>query len=74
MSWLINFLQSITYLVVSVFQMIIEGILGIIQIIIMIPQYINYVSNLLVILPTWLSAFCLGIIAISVIWAIRKAL
>ena len=74
MTWIINFFKSIASLVVSLVTLVIDAIKGGIQIIMMLPDYINYAADTIAMLPSWLSVFCIGIIAIAAIWAIRKAL
>lgn len=74
MTWIINFFKSIGSLIISVVTLLIDAIKGGIQIIMMLPEYINYASETIAILPSWISIFCIGIIAIAAIWAIRKAL
>lgn len=74
MTWLIDFFKSLGSLVVSLATLIWDAIYGGIQIIEMLPQYISYASDTIAMLPSWLSVFCIGIIAIAAVWAIRKAL
>ena len=74
MTWLINFFKSIASLIVSLVTLIIDAIKGGVQIVIMIPQYITYAADTISMLPSWISIFCIGIIAIAAVWAIRKAL
>lgn len=74
MTWLINFFKSIGTLIVSVFTFIIDGIISVIKLIVMIPEYVGYLTQMINILPTWIIVFLIGIVTISVIWTIRKAI
>lgn len=74
MSWLIDFFKSIGDLIVSFFSFLIDGITSIIKLIVMIPEYVSYVSQMFQVMPTWIIAFMVGILTISVIWTIRKAI
>lgn len=73
-SYILDILKAIGNFIISIIQLIIDTITGVIQLLLMLPEYITYLSNLIGILPNWLSVFCLGIVAIMVIWAIRKAI
>ena len=74
MSWLINFFKSIGTLVYSIFNFIISGFISVIKLIVMIPEYVGYISQMIQVLPTWIIAFLIGIVTITVIWTIRKAI
>lgn len=74
MSWLIDFFKSVGSLIVSFFTFIIDGFVSIIKLIVMIPEYVGYVSQMFQVLPTWIIAFLVGILTITVIWTIRKAI
>lgn len=74
MSYILSILQAIGNFIIAIIQLIIDTITGIIQLILMLPNYISYAASLINIFPSWLSVFCSGIIAIMMIWAIRKAI
>lgn len=74
MSWIIDFFKSIGSLIYSVFNFVISGIVSIIKLIIMIPEYVGYLTQMIQVLPSWIIVFLVGIITISVIWTIRKAI
>ena len=74
MSWLIDFFKSIGDLIVSFFNFLIDGITSIIKLIVMIPEYVSYISQMFQVMPYWIIAFMVGILTISVIWTIRKAI
>lgn len=69
-----DLIKSIGQLIVSIVQFFIDGIKSIIMLIVMIPQYISYVAQMISILPAWIIVFLGGIITITVIWTIRKAI
>lgn len=74
MSWLIDFFKSIGSLIISVFNFIIDGFVSVIKLILMIPEYVGYLTQMIQVLPVWIIAFLVGIITITVIWTIRKAI
>lgn len=74
LSGIFNLLKSFANLIVSLGQLILDAITGVINIITMIPTYVNYVADVIDILPAWLSVFALGILTITVVWAIRRAI
>ena len=74
MSWLIDFFKSIGTLIISVFNFIIDGFVSVIKLIVMIPEYVSYLTQMIQVLPYWIIAFLVGIITITVIWTIRKAI
>lgn len=69
-----DLIKSIGQLIVSIVQFFIDGIKSIIMLIVMIPQYISYLAQMVSILPAWIIVFLGGIITITVIWTIRKAI
>lgn len=69
-----NLLKSIAQLIVSIVQFVIDGIKSVIMLIVMIPQYVSYLATMISILPAWIIVFLGGIVAITVIWTIRKAI
>lgn len=73
MSWLIDFFKSIGSIIISLVQLLIDAIKSIIMLITMIPEYITYLGNMIQILPAWIIVFLTGIVTITVIWTIRKA-
>lgn len=73
MSWLINFFKSLGTLIIALIKFVFDGIKSVIMLIVMIPDYISYLGNMISILPSWIIIFLTGIIAITVIWTIRKA-
>lgn len=67
-------LKSFGNLIVSLVQLIIDAITGVLSLLGMIPQYVNYAASVISMMPAWFSVFCIGILTISVLWAIRRAL
>ena len=74
MTWIVNFLKSIGSLVIALVKFIFDGIQSIVMLIVMIPEYISYLGNMVSILPSWIIVFLTGIVAITVIWTIRRAI
>lgn len=69
-----DLIKSIAQLIVSIIQFLIDGIKSIIMLIVMIPQYVSYLATMISILPAWIIVFLGGIVTISVIWTIRRAI
>lgn len=74
MTWLINFFKSIGSLIVSLVTLVIDIAKGGIQLVKMLPDFLGYVADLYSILPSWITVFCLGVVSVWAIWALRKAL
>lgn len=74
MTWIINYFKSLGNLIVSIVTMLMDIVKGGIQLIKMLPEYLNYIAEMYSILPAWITIFCLGVISIWAIWALRKAL
>ena len=74
MTWLVNFFKSIGTLVYSIINFVISGFISVIKLIVMIPEYVGYLTQMINVLPFWIIAFLVGIVTITVIWTIRKAI
>lgn len=72
--WIKDFLSGIWDVGSAIITFIIDGIASIMKLIIMLPEYLGYLANMIQILPFWIVAFLVGIVAITVIWTIRKAI
>lgn len=72
--WIKDFLTGIWNVASAIINFVIDGITSIIKLIVMLPEYMGYLANMIQILPVWIIAFLVGIVAITVIWTIRKAI
>lgn len=71
--WLIDAFSSFFGLIKSIVIFIFDAITSIMKLVVMLPEYIGYLSNMVSILPSWIIAFLGGVVVITVIWTIRKA-
>lgn len=74
LQFIIDLLKSFGNFIQSICQLIIDAVVGVFQLISMIPDYVEYASSVISMMPSWFAVFCIGILTISVIWAIRKAI
>lgn len=72
--WIKDFFTGIWQVVNSILTFLINGIMSIFKLILMLPEYMTYLANMISILPVWIIAFLVGIVAITVIWTVRKAI
>ena len=72
--WITNFFTSLWHIVSALIGFIIDAFTSILMLIRMIPEYLGYLGNMIAILPAWIIVFLTGIIAITVIWTIRRAI
>lgn len=70
---IVDLITSLGKFIYEIGRLIVQTITGIFQLIAMLPNYVSYVADVISILPSWLTVFSVGILTISVIWAIRKA-
>lgn len=72
--WIKDFFTGIWQVVSSLLTFLFNGIMSIFKLILMLPEYMTYLANMISILPVWIIAFLVGIVAITVIWTVRKAI
>lgn len=72
--WISNFWNNLWSIGGAIVRFFIDGITSILMLIRMIPEYLAYLGQMITILPSWIIVFLTGIIAITVIWTIRRAI
>lgn len=73
LTWIYELLKSIVVTAIALVNLIINTIKSIIGLFIMLPNYVQYIGLLVNVMPVWIQAFILGILTISIAWAIRRA-
>lgn len=73
LTWIFELIKSIVVTVTSLITLIINTIKSIIALFIMLPTYIQYIGVLINVMPVWIQAFILGVLTITIAWAIRRA-
>lgn len=72
MNWIINFFISIWHLIESIFNLIIHAFESILLIFGLLPEYIQYVSVTLNILPPFLLTFAVVTFGVVIVISIKK--